>query len=172
MSGDGKDYRLISQGDRIRLVNEALAREAPDSNRWARGNSPATSDFRGQSLYWIEVRSPLRPAVQRLNILLRHDGDIQVEYHIGGKRGSPFEMLFVLEEGQESAGIEGVARFVADVLAERLALAYSQSLFKGGRRFFKPGSLTESHRHSLSWITSWLGTFDWPAPPIGRMIGK
>lgn len=131
-----------------------------------RGNPPASSDFRGHALYWIEVRSPLRPAAQRLNILLRHDGDIQVEYHIRGKRGSPFEMLFVIAEGQEAVGIEGMARFVADVLSERLLLAYAQSLFKGGRRFFKPDSLAEFDRRSFSWITSWLGTFDWPTPPL------
>jgi hypothetical protein len=96
-----------------------------------------------------------------LNILLQHDGDIQVEYHITDKRGSPFEMFIVLAEGQEAAAIEAASLFVADLLAERLVLADAKSLFRGRRRFLKPGSLTESDRRSYSWITSWLGTFDW-----------
>ena len=148
----------------MRLIDDAFARRVPESSGWKRERSPATSGSRGQSEYRIEVRSPLRPAVQRLNILLRYDGDIQVEYHITGKRGSPFEMLIVLAEGQEAAAIEEASLFVADLLAERLVLANAKGVFKGGRRFLKPSSLTKSDRHSFSWITSWLGTFDWPTP--------
>ena len=153
---------MISQDDRMRLIDDALARSVPESNGWTRERSPATPRFRGESEYRIEIRSPLGPAVRRLNILLRHDGDIQVEYHVVDKRGSPFETHIVLPEGQEAAAIEDVSLFVADLLAERLVLAYAKSLFRGGRRFVKPGSLTDSDRRSLSWITSWLGTFDWP----------
>ena len=40
-----------------------------------RGESQGTSVM---SQYWIEVRSPLRPSTQRLSILLRHDGEIQI----------------------------------------------------------------------------------------------
>jgi hypothetical protein len=99
-----------------------------------------------------------------LNILLRHDGDIQIEYHISDKRGSPFEMLIVLAEGQEPAAIEEASLFVADLLAERLVLADAKGLLGGGRRFLKPDTVTKSDRRSYSWITSWLGTFDWPTP--------
>jgi hypothetical protein len=110
----------------------------------------------------IEVQSPIRPTVQRWNIQLRHDGDIQVEYHNTDKRGSPFEMLFVFAEGQEASAIEAASLFVAGLIAERLVLADAKSLVKGGRRFLKPDPLTESDRRSYSWITSWLGAFDWP----------
>jgi hypothetical protein len=138
--------------------------ESPSLADGTRESSPATSGSRGESEYRIEVRSPLKPAVQRLNIVLRHDGDIQIEYHIADKRGGPFEMLILLAEGQEAAAIEEASLFVADLLAERIVLAYAKGLFRGGRRFLKPGSLTESDRRSFSWITSWLGTFDWPTP--------
>ena len=148
----------------MRLIDNALARRVPESSGWTRESFPVTSDSRGESEYRIEVRSPLKPSVQRLNILLRHDGDIQVEYHITDKHGSPFEMLIVLPEGQEDAAIEEASLFVADLLAEHLVLAHAKGLFRGGRRFIKPGSLTESDRRSFSWITSWLGTFDWPTP--------
>ena len=148
----------------MRLIDDALARKNPESGGWTRESFPATSDPRRESEYSIEVRSPLKPAVQRLHILLRPDGDIQVEYHIANKRGSPFEMLIALPEGQEAAAIEGASIFVADLLAERLVLAYAKGLFSGGSRFIEPGLLRESDRRSFSWITSWLGTFDWPTP--------
>jgi hypothetical protein len=149
----------------MRLIDDALARRIPESKGWKRENFPVTSDSRRQSEYSIEIQSPLKPAVQRLNVLLRHDGDIQVEYHIANKRGSPFELLVGLPEGEEAPAIEEVSLFVADLLAERLVLAYAKGLFSGGRRFIKPGSLLmESDRRGFSWITSWLGTFDWPTP--------
>jgi hypothetical protein len=153
---------MISQEDRIRIINGAFARRVAASSGWARERLPATSGPRGETEYRIEVRSPLRPALQRLDIVLRHDGDIQVEYHIADKRGSPFEMLIVLAEGQEAVAIEEASLFVADILAERLVLANAKGIFRGGRRFLKPGSLTESDRRGFNWITSWLGTFDWP----------
>ncbi|OLB34055.1 MAG: hypothetical protein AUH11_19420 [Acidobacteria bacterium 13_2_20CM_57_17] len=152
---------MIKQEDRIRLLDDALFRAIPESREWTRGGSPGPSDG---SQYWIEVRSPLRPAAQRLSVLLRHDGDIQIEYHITAKRGSPFEVLIVLAEGREVAAIEEASLFVSDLLAERLVLASAKGLFRGGRRFLKPSSLTESRRRDFSWVTSWLGTFDWPSP--------
>ena len=155
---------MISQEDRIHLIDDAFARRVPESSGWKRERSSATSGSLSQSEYRIEVLSPLRPAVQRLNILLRYDGDIQVEYYITDKRGSPFETLIVLAKGQEAAAIEEASLFVADLLAERLVLASRKGLFRRGRRFLKPGSLTESNRRSFRWITSWLGTFDWPTP--------
>jgi hypothetical protein len=99
LCGHARIQRLISQDDRMRLIDDALARSVPESSGWTRERSPATPRFRGESEYRIEIRSPLGPAVRRLNILLRHDGDIQVEYHVVDKRGSPFKMHIVLPEG-------------------------------------------------------------------------
>ena len=150
---------MYSQEDRIRLLDDALLRAIPESGAWARGEAQRVS---GISQYWIEVRSPLRPSAQRLNILLRHEGEIQIEYHFTLKSGSPFEMLVPLAAGRELAGIEEAALLVADLLAERVVLAFAKGLFRGGRRFLNPCALTEDARSELSWITSWLGTFDWP----------
>jgi hypothetical protein len=156
---------MFSQADRVHLLDDAIARAVPGSRAWFRGQPPASSGFIGESDYRIEVQSPLRPATQRLVVYLRHDGDIQVEYHIADKRGTPFETLFVLSPGHEATAIEEVSRFVADLLAERLVLAYAKGILRGGRRFLRPGSLTKSDRRKLKWITSWLGTFDWlPSP--------
>jgi hypothetical protein len=140
-----------------RLLDKALARAIPESREWRRGQSPAdTGDFE----YWVEVRSPARPTIQHLRILLRHDGDIQVEYHDANKYGSPFELLFILEAGHEEEAIKQASSFVADVLAERLVLVYSKGVFRGGRRFMIP-ALAEANRRQLKWSTSWLGTYDW-----------
>jgi hypothetical protein len=73
-------------------------------------------------------------------------------------------MFFLLPVGQEVDAIEGIACFVADILAERLMLGLAKGLFRGGSRFLKPDSLTESDRRNFKWITSWRGTFDWPSP--------
>lgn len=93
--------------------------------------------------------------------MLRWGGDIQVEYHICDKPGSPFEALFPVPKGEEAEVIEAVSVFVADLLAERPVLGYEKGFFKGGRRFDTPGPLTESRRCKFRWTTSWLGTFDW-----------
>jgi hypothetical protein len=148
---------MVNQQDRKRLLDEVLARAIPESREWARGLSP--SDI-GEFQYWVEVRSPARPTAQHLNILLRHDGDIQVEYYIAEKSGSPFELLFVPEAGKEEEAIKQASRFVADLLAERLVLVYSKGVFGGGRRFLIP-ALVEANRRHLKWSTSWLGTYDW-----------
>ena len=73
----GRRSTMVSQEDRIRLLDEALALAMPESREWARGRQTANTD---NSEHWIEVRSPARPVARRLRILLRHDGDIQVEF--------------------------------------------------------------------------------------------
>ena len=148
---------MVTQEDRMRLLDEALALAMPESRGWARGRQMANTD---NSEHWIVVRSPARPVARRLRIVLRHDGDIQVEFHIEGKPGSPFEALFVLQAGHEEEAIEHASRFVADIVTERLVLAYAKGVLKGGRRFLAPG-LAESDRRHLKWSSSWLGTNDW-----------
>jgi hypothetical protein len=147
----------MRQEDKIRLMDESLVRALPESHGWARGRWTAGTDGFG---YWIEVESRARPIVRRLRIVLRHDGDIQVEFHIDGKPGSPFECLFVLQAGDEEQAIEDVSRFVGHLIAERLVLGYARGMFRGGRRFLAP-ERAESDRRHLKWTTSWLGTHDW-----------
>ena len=152
---------MVTQQDRARLLDEALAKVVPESPRWVRGTSAVIPGASFKPQCWIEITSPVQPESQRLVALLRHDGDIQVEYHIATKSGSPFEVLFPLPENQEAEVIEQVSLFVADLLAERLVLAYRKSLFNGGRCFLDPKSITESGHKGYRWIVSWLGTYDW-----------
>src|SRR5215470_16193361 len=142
--------------ERSRFIEDALARHIPESRAWTRH---AASD---KSEYWIDVPSPPRRTGPGLRIRLRRDGDVQVEYHIASKRGSPFEMFFVVDQGAEAAPTEAVARFVADVLAERLVLGNAKGWLRGGRRFVPQELIAESkNRVNFHWISSWLGTFDW-----------
>jgi hypothetical protein len=147
----------VIQEDRLKHLENALAHVLP-GYRASRSESPVSSSSRD---YWFEVPSPLRPELQRLVILLRSDGDIQVEYHVAGKPGSPFEELFDVPAGQEMPAIEEVIQFVRDLTTERLVLAYARGVFQGGRRFLTPNSVGEHERRNLQWVTSWQGTYDW-----------
>lgn len=156
---------VASQEDRMRLLDGALGQLVPNSRMWKRELCPSTSETPpgGESTYYITVLPPVERNGQSLVIQLRYDGDIQVEYHIDNDRDS-FESFFILPAGQESDAIEEIARFVADVLAERLVLIKTKGIFGGKRRFLNPDSLAESDRRSVTWIASWLGTFDWRTP--------
>ena len=147
----------------MRLLDDALGSSIPDSRRWERKLYPSTPNTPGEFSYNIQLSSPVRRNGQSLVVQLRHDGDIQVEYHVDDDRKNSFETLFILPVGQESDAIEGIARFVADILAERLVLVRPKSIF-GQTRFLEQSSLTEPHRGRVRSITSWLGTFDWLSP--------
>jgi hypothetical protein len=141
---------MLSQEERARLLDEALSRV---SVAWRR----ETFDRPVELL--MEVMSPTRPDQQRLAVLLRRDGDIQIEYHVAGKRGSPFELLLGPCDEYEKCVAEA-ARIVADLLAERLLLAYDRGFFKSGNRFVEPSEVTPEVRDHLKWSTSWHGSHD------------
>jgi hypothetical protein len=110
--------------------------------------------------YWLEIGSPVRPTVQRLVVLLRPDGDIQVEYHLRRERETSYEALFVIPDGEESQAIGEVAEFVHALVTERVILACERGFLRGGRKFIAPDEL-ERERGRLLWATSWRGTYDW-----------
>jgi len=141
---------MLSQEKRAHLLDEALSKI---SVPWRR------ESFAEPLELLMEVVSPTRPDQQRLVVLLRRDGDIQVEYHVAGKRGSPFELLLGACDEYEQCVAEA-ARIVADLIAERLVLAYDGSFWKGGRRFLKPSEGTTEIRNDLKWITSWQASHD------------
>lgn len=142
----------------MELLENALARRIPGPVRWVRQTGDPRP-YRDRE-YWYEIRSD-RHEAQRLVILLRSDGDVQVEYHVD-KPGSPFEALFMVEDGHGAVALEQVAEFVADLLEERAALGYIRGWFRGGRTFLKPDELSEPGTRRLRWVTSWRGTYDWP----------
>lgn len=104
-----------------------------------------------------------------LTVLLRDDGDIQVEFHVPSKRGTPFEVLFVFEPSQTAATVEEVRRFVAELVTEQLVLAYDRSRLAGGRRFAKPFDLIGDRGRDIEWVVSWHGTFDRYQKPVSGL---
>ena len=123
---DNRRFR-VSQEDPMRLLDAALGHLIPDSRMWERKRYSSTPDTPGETTYCIQLPSPVRRNGQSLVIQLRHDGDIQVEYHIDEDRRNSFETFFILPMGQEEDAIEAIAHFVADVLAERLVLVRSKT---------------------------------------------
>jgi len=97
---------MISQEARKHLLDQALARTIPQSREWVR-----QQENTGDSRYWVEVQAPAQPIARHLTILLRHDGDIQIEYHLAGKPSNPFEYLIVIERGHEEQAIGVASRF-------------------------------------------------------------
>lgn len=71
---------------------------------------------------------------KQLRIELREDGDIQVESHVAGKRGSPFETMFVIPSGEEEPASEDIADFVEKILDERIVLLMDARFLRGRRR--------------------------------------
>ncbi len=151
----------MTQEERLTGLQSALAKVLPDSRAWVpqSGDLPQSSAH-AEREYWFDVPSPHRPEQQSLVVLLRSDGDIQVEYHLAGVHGSPFEALFSIPGGDEEKGIEEVVRLVHGLLTERLVLAMDQRWWRGGRLFLPAAQLDQGQSHKLSWVTSWRGTYD------------
>lgn len=101
-----------------------------------------------------------------LAVVVRSDGDVQVEFYIDEVRGSPFEQLFVVPEGEEENVAEEVCNFVTGVIDEAIVLAVDDRLFRGGRLWVHPDEL-DGIEH-LSFSASWRGTFDRPDGAGGR----
>ncbi|HUR93884.1 MAG TPA: hypothetical protein VMY76_04845 [Gemmatimonadales bacterium] len=152
----------MNQEERLSLLEEALARRLPGQGQWQsvdRGQD--TTELEEAREYQYEIRSD-RSEAQRLVVLLRSDGAVQVEYH-AEKPGSPFEALFPVDDGKEAATVEQVAAFVADLLGEQLVLGYAKGFWTGGRQFLRPHEVDPPDGRRIRWVTSWRGTHDWPA---------
>jgi hypothetical protein len=91
-------------------------------------------------------------------VLLRPDDDVQVEFHVAGKRGSPFEQLFTVADEPVDAAASTIAEFVRDLLSERSVLVVREGPL-GARRDFIPAGDSDRIRKA-SWCASFLATFD------------
>ena len=152
----------MTQETRLHRLQAELLEILPESAAWIpQSHRPEIAPSNGDREYWFEVPSP-RSGDRHLVVLLRRDGDVQVEYHIAGRQGSPFECLFLISANEEDEALREVARLVEGLLTERVVLALEKGFWRGGRKFVEAAQLTERERRKLSWITSWHGTYDWP----------
>ena len=94
-------------------------------------------------------------AGRRIEVYVRDASDFDVRFHIPEKKGSPFELLIAgnIEEAEEVQ--RSVARFVADLVAERQILIMDTR----GRQFIAVSDVGSLARH-ISWVVSWCGTYD------------
>ena len=95
---------------------------------------------------------------KQLRIELRADGDIQVEFHVAAKGGSPFEAMFAIPDGEEEPASEDIADFVEKILDERIVLVMDARLFRGGQRWVSPDKIPEFRK--VKFVCSWSGTYD------------
>jgi hypothetical protein len=112
---------------------------------------------RGRTLEWL---SPVRAETDRLALVLRDGGDLQLEYHVQGKRGTPFEVLWDGDPASDESILEEAVSLVADLLSERRVLAMHPGLFRGGRDFPTAAEVTGPSGDRFRWIVSWRGTYD------------
>ena len=150
---------MMDAAERASLLERALDAEIPDSRTWAR-EAVAGS-------WCVALPSPVAPDVRRLEIELRPDGDVDVRFHHGLAGRGAAEAHCLVDDGREAEVFREVARFVADLLAERVALAFRGGWFRGGREFIPTTELTPERRRPLEHVVSWRGTYDWSAASPG-----
>ena len=97
---------------------------------------------------------------KRLAVVVRPDGDVQVEFHVGGRPGSPFEALFVIPAGAEENAVREIADFVTSLVDETIVLVYDDHPVRGGRRWVPAAELDRTK--GVAFASSWHGSFDRP----------
>lgn len=111
----------------------------------------------------IEIAPASGPTGLRLEVRVRSTADLEVAFVVPSKTGSPFEQVFVGPPEEEDAVVEEVVGFVADLVAERMVLAWDARWFRGGRRFLRIDELTPDALRHLAWVISWGRSHDWNA---------
>jgi hypothetical protein len=159
----------VTEPDRAVALAHALAAAVPASRGWARDGAP------DDGCTWSTLAPSLAPrGARRLDVELRPDGDVDVRLyyaapHPATGRG-PAEAHFLVDADGEAGAADAlaaVARFVADLLAERLVLGLRRGWFRGGREFLALGELTAARRRTFDRVVSWRGSYDWSAARDG-----
>jgi hypothetical protein len=148
----------------VSIFERALSEALPESHNWERG---WTHQPDGKS-WWLETSSQAAPDGRKLGIYISAAGDVTVSFFVGptGVGRGPYGGQLAPPEGEEeeAEALEDTARFVADLVEERLVLAERQGWLTGGTEFIEPTELTPERRRNLEWVASWRGTYDWKVP--------
>jgi hypothetical protein len=151
----------MTTDDASTLLDEALARRIPESRDWVRGQQTFGNPKPGTD-FWVEFPPINQKEKQHIVILLRRDGAVQIEWHVTGKRGSPFELFMPCDHDDIAQIIDAASEFIADVLREDVVLAYRNGFWRGGRRFLKIEEIAEARNAAdYEWMVSWNGTHTW-----------
>ncbi len=159
----------MTQPARAAALAHALAALVPESRSWEQDRGAD-----GWCTWSTDAPTPAPAGARRLEVELRPDGDVDVRLHYGVPHPAtgrgPAEAHFLVSaegEGGEADALAAVARFVADLLAERLVLALRSGWFRGGREFLAAAELTPERRRRFDRVVSWRGAYDSPAAPDG-----
>ncbi len=155
----------MTQQERAAARAPALAALVPESRGGARDRGAD-----GWCTGSTAAPAPALAGARRLAVELRPDGDVDVRLHYGAPhpatgRGPAEAHFLVASDGAagEADALAAAARFVADLLAERLVLALRRGWLRGGREFLAPAELTPERRRRVDRVVSWRGAYDWPA---------
>ena len=114
----------------------------------------------------VTIADPSGHSDRVIEVRIRDDSDVEVKFFVPGKPSSPFEQVFSGPTPEAEMVLREALSFVADLIADRIVLAWDSRLLRGGRRFLNASDLKpESLRH-LAWVVSWRGTHDWNAPAV------
>ena len=138
--------------NRANMLEAALASEIPDSRGW-----PRTAV--GGSLL-LEAPSPLGD--RRIEIELRPDGDVDVRFHHRAFGGGSAEAHWPIPPAREVEVLRELARFAADLVTERIVVAFRRG-WSGGRDFLTAAEVSPERRRGLNRVISSRGTYDWDA---------
>jgi hypothetical protein len=97
---------------------------------------------------------------KRLAVVVRPDGDVQVEFHVPGRPGSPFEALFTIPTGAEENAAREISDFVMNLVDEKIVLVYDDHLLRGGRGWVPSAEIDRTK--DVAFAASWHGSFDRP----------
>ena len=147
----------LSTHELVSLFERALAQALPESRAWKR-------DW---SRYGWSIETSSTTAPDGRNLAVAIDGhELTVYFYVGptGVGRGPYEANDTVPDEGKAEVLEEWARFVADLVEERLVLVYRRGWLKGGRDFIEPTELTPELRQRLEWVASWRGTYDWRIP--------
>lgn len=147
----------LNADELVSLFERALTQALPESRGWERD----------RSRYGWSVETPSPTAPDGRKLVVEIDGHEITVYFFVGRTGvgyGPYEANNTLPEEGEAEDLEEWARFVADLVEERLVLVSRRGWFSGGTDFVEPTELTPELRRRLEWIASWRGAYDWRVP--------
>lgn len=127
------------------------------------GLVPFRSEVAEDGRVWFVVPNPNESPIEKLDVSMAADGDVEVALHVPGRRGSPFEQLFVWSSDPEY--LPCVVEFVADLVEDRCVLAYRSGWFRGGREFVRRERLGDGEDAGFEWIATWSGVPPESVPP-------
>lgn len=116
---------------------------------------PSRSEVSEDGRVRFVVPNPNESPIEKLEVSMGDGGDVEVALHVPGRRGSPFEQLFVWSSDPEY--LPYVVGFVADLLEDRRVLAYRSGWFRGGREFERRERLGGGEDARFEWIATWSG---------------